>query len=88
MKRFRLVIKLFLIVILLSLILIAIVQNLSIATVRFLVFGMSAPVIAVILVSLFIGFLLGILTYSALFRKEKSMEKDKKEQNNRTGNKR
>ncbi len=80
MKKNRLVFKLILILILLALILTAIVQNLSMATVRFLVFGMSAPVIAVILVSLFVGFLLGILTYSALFNREKRAEKNKKEQ--------
>lgn len=70
MKSFKLFFKLIIIILLLSISLTAIIQNLSVATVRFLVFGISAPLIAVILVSIFVGFLLGILTYSFLFKKE------------------
>jgi uncharacterized integral membrane protein len=69
MKSFRFGVYIVSITLILALLLIAILQNMNLASVKFLVFGMNAPVIVIILVSLFIGFLAGLLTCSVISSK-------------------
>lgn len=72
MKNFRFTMNIVIIVVLLTFLLIAILQNLNVTAVKFLIFGMNAPVISIILISLFAGFIVGILTYSLVSRKAKN----------------
>lgn len=74
------VLRIVFILVLFAVITIAIVQNLSMATVKFLVFGVSAPVIAVILTSLLFGFIIGLLV-SPLLSIRGSNPSKPKEQN-------
>lgn len=64
MKKSFFGIKLVLVLVLLVLATILIVQNTKLADISVFFWGFSAPVIAVILVSLLIGFLLGVLVLS------------------------
>lgn len=64
MKNLKFTSYIILIVLLLALLLTAIIQNIQTVPVKFLFFGISTPVIVIILVSLFIGFLVGLLTCS------------------------
>jgi uncharacterized integral membrane protein len=63
--------KVLLILVLAAIILALVIQNLAIAPFNFLFLSFSAPMIAVILIALFIGFSMGILTYTLIFNKEK-----------------
>lgn len=64
MKKSFFGIKLVFVLILLILATILIVQNTKLADISVFFWGFSAPVIAVVLVSLLIGFLLGVLVFS------------------------
>lgn len=63
--------KLVFLLILLVLAVILIVQNLNSAPIQVFFWGFTAPVIAVIMVSLLIGFLLGMLVLSFAGKKDK-----------------
>lgn len=71
MKKSFFGLKLILVIVLLILTVILILQNLNIASIQVFFWGFSAPVIAVILVSLLIGFLLGLLVLSFVTGKKK-----------------
>lgn len=73
MKNKRILYRAVLIILLLGLMMILIIQNLSLTPVKFLFFGMNAPVIVIILISLFVGFALGLLTFSILNGKDKKI---------------
>ena len=62
--------KLLLVIIIMALLLIGIVQNLNTVTVTYLFWSFNMPVIAVILVSFFIGFIASVLIVS-LYRYNK-----------------
>ncbi len=70
--------RLFSLIILLILLVIIVVQNLSPVDVSFIVPLGKMPVITVILISLLIGYILGLITYSLLFRGGKTQAPDKK----------
>jgi len=63
------------IVLLLALLLTAVLQNLVITPVQFLGWRLFVPVIVVILVSVFAGFLLGLLLIPLLLRKHPAFVK-------------
>lgn len=78
-KNIVTILKLSGILILVILAVIMIVQNLSPIPVSFVFFTLpNVPVIAIILVSLVMGYLLGLLTYSILFGKKKKKLKKKR----------
>jgi|GEM_PF-2385443 len=64
--------RLFSLIVLLILLVIIVVQNLSPVDVSFIVPLGKQPVITVILISLLIGYILGLITYSLLFRGAKT----------------
>jgi len=61
--------KLVLFLFLSAIIVISIVQNLSTAPVKFLLWNFRLPVIAIIITCLFAGFLLGLICYSLIFKR-------------------
>jgi uncharacterized integral membrane protein len=85
MKKSNIVFKLVSIIILLILLIVIIIQNTTSVKVSILFFGFDAPVIVLIFVSLFIGFLIGLLTYSLVskqFKKKQSAEQKEPVQKN------
>ncbi len=79
MKNSSFILKIVLLCIFIAIAVIAIAQNASPVAVRFLFLEISAPVIAVIIVSLFIGFLIGILTFSIIYGKNKKTNQNQPE---------
>jgi lipopolysaccharide assembly protein A len=74
MKKSNIVFKLVSIIVLLILLMIIIVQNTASVKVTILFFGFDAPVIVLIFVSLLIGFLIGLLTFSLVSRQNKKKQ--------------
>ncbi|MGA2141924.1 MAG: LapA family protein [Brevinematales bacterium] len=70
--------RLFSLIVLLILLVIIVIQNTTPVDVHFFFLHLqSLPVITVMLVSLLIGYILGLITYSLLFRGKKADDKKK-----------
>lgn len=69
MKKENPVFKFVIIVFLALILIIAIIQNTTAAPIHFLMLNLEIPVIALILITFFIGYLLGLLTFQFLFKK-------------------
>lgn len=74
------IIKLLIILVMVTLVIVIIVQNLHMAKIIILGKEIQLPVIAVILIFLLVGYVLGGLTYSLIFRKRKPKKKRKRDQ--------
>lgn len=74
MKNMMNIVKLILIVLIVVLLLIAITQNLSMASLQFLVWGVQLPVIVIAIIFLLAGFLAGMLCYPLLFSAKKPVK--------------